>query len=194
MTRYLLLAAAVLTAPLLCGGVWQTPDPKEQLPDWVTLDTIDEDVTVNTGSGTETVHVNLKDGALSITGEHMEFTSESDWIVCGCYFNDLDRDGADEVMLHLWKGGVFGPYQPFWREQDDKSVYTERLFIYNWNTEQDDRLKIAWGSSRMARTGKEVWIDDNHFVRILSVDGTETAWRWEYWGLKLVGEKKPGES
>ena len=124
----------------------------------------------------------------------MEFTSESDWIVCGCYFNDLDRDGADEVMLHLWKGGVFGPYQPFWREQDDKSVYTERLFIYNWNTEQDDRLKIAWGSSRMARTGKEVWIDDNHFVRILSVDGTETAWRWEYWGLKLVGEKKPGES
>lgn len=190
MMRYLILAAAVLTAPLLCGGIRKAPDPiREKIPDWVTLNSMDEDVTIDTGSGTENVHVTLKNGAFQITGENMQFTTDSEWYVADCFFCDLDKDGADEVMLHFWKPGSFGQYQPFWREPDDKEAYSEHIFIYDWNTQKEDRLKIIWGSSKMAYTGKKIWTDEQNLIHLISVNDKETVWRWNYFGLELLDEE-----
>lgn len=175
-TGALLSAAA---AGLLCGR------RQEPLPGWVTLHSCRQTVTVRAESGGETALLELSGGRLRLTGQNLLYESDSTWYVADCFVFDADRDGADEVMLHVWKPGSFGQYQPFWREPDDKTVYSEHLFIYEWDAGKESRLKPRWMSSAMPVTGKTVRTDAKNAVHVLSVNGKETVWNWSGWGLEL---------
>ena len=86
----------------------------------------------------------------------------------------------------MWKPGSYGYYHPFWIEPDDQDIYSEHIFIYDWDTGREHRLRKRWLSSGMPVTGKTVFPDEQNVLHIISVNGKETAWRWENWGLKKV--------
>ena len=184
MVRYGVLAAAIMTASALCGGIpTRAAELRRNLPDWVRLNAMQEEVTVRAEFGEETVEVLLKDGLLTIKGADISYESDPEWAVCDCFIYDLDRDGCDEVLLHTWRRGSFADYQPFWREKENKAVYTEHLFVYEWDKRSESRLKPIWMSSQMPMPGKEIWTEDDSTVHIISTNGKESVWRWEQWGL-----------
>jgi len=168
----------------MCGGI-QTPldQIRRNIPEWVTLNSLHTQTDVRTPNGSESAEITLKNGSLEISGTDFRYTPDEGIIVCDCFLYDLDRDGCDEVLLHTWRRGSFAKYEPFWREKDNKSVYTEHLFVYEWDESKENRLKPVWMSSQMPVTGKKVWTEPDSTVHILSVNGKESVWRWEKWGL-----------
>ena len=175
---------------LTCGGVLTRQQVKmRQLPKWVTLSEMQETVQIQQ----ETVSVSLKEGILKLYSEQFDYESDSTWLVADCIFLDVDHDEETEVLLHVWKQGSFGEYQPFWRKQDNRTLYSEHLFLYEWDTERPDRLDPKWMSSAMPVYGKIISAEENGDILIHSPDGSETLWRWENWGLILIQNQKSDE-
>ena len=163
--RTLLLCTATLAAAALCGG--------------------DTARTVRAQGGEECVSIRLSAGELQLRTETGAFTSPEEWIVADCMLLDIDRDGFDEVLLHVWKPGSFGKYLPFWVDHDDKARYSEHLFLYEWDVQRPDRLDPIWMSSAMPVEGMEVIAEADGTIRITAPDQSVTCWRWGSWGLVL---------
>ena len=174
--RIKLCLAGMLCAFSLSGS------EKSCIPGWVTLQHIQEDLTIQG----EAVSFRLERGALSVySADELRFQPPGDWIVADVFAADIDRDDEYEVLLHVWKPGSFGEFEPFWREKEDKTVYSEHLFLYEWDTERADRLDPKWMSSAMPVEGRRVFVSDDGAVHVVSSDA-ETVWIWEGWGLKLL--------
>ena len=181
--RLLLILTAVVIAAL-CGGVLtQRAHLLRDLPPWVVFGTTDEQTVIRTPAGEETVTVTLHDSRLRISSGEPLFSSGNDWAVADCFVRDLDRDGYDEVMLHVWRRGSFGKHQPFWQKPDDKACPTEHLFIYEWDMQRPDRLDPVWMSSQIPVRGQQMQVDDSGVLHIEDPDGNVTLWEWGGWGL-----------
>lgn len=190
ITKRILLSISIILYFVMCGGVLTRQQVKmRQLPKWVTLSKKLETVQIQQ----ETISVSLKEGVLKLYSEQFDYESDSTWIVADCIFLDVDHDEEMEVLLHVWKQGSFGEYQPFWRKQDNRTLYSEHLFLYEWDKERADRLDPKWMSSAMPVYGKSVSAEANGDILICSPDGSETLWRWEDWGLILIQSQKSDE-
>ena len=184
--RYAVLGITAAALPVLCGGILTEQEVlTSRIPAWAILHERDEDLTVRHTDGTESLHLSLHGGKLELYGEGFRFTADETWLTADCLILDVDRDGTDEILLHVWKPGSFGQYQPFWREPDNKTLYSEHLFLYDWDAARPDRLDPKWMSSAMPVCGQEVTADANGVISVLSPDGTTTRWYWEGWGLYL---------
>jgi len=185
------LGLLTLGMPALCGAVLPHREAIfRQIPGWVQLYSLDGTITLHTVQGEETVHAVLDAGVLVLETEKEVFRTEEDWITADCFVFDVDHDGCDEVMLHVWKPGSFGEFQPFWMEPDNRREYSEHLFIYEWDMNRADRLDPVWMSSAMPVQGQNVLIEEGGVIRILAPDGSETGWCWEDWGLRLVHDAR----
>lgn len=191
--KHVLLVPAAAAVFWFCGGLLtHTEVLLRKVPSWVRLQEQQGSASFRTGTGTETVAYCLKNGSFSLldsAGQKL-YQSDADWLVADCFFCDIDHNHTEDVVLHVWKGGSFGQYQPFWREQDDKSAYSEHLFIYDWNLSRNDRLQPKWMSSAMPVSGESVSIDQDGVFCITAPDGSRTFWKWEGWGLVLDENKK----
>ena len=183
MTSKLRLAALMLmtaAVPALCGGILTQEEERHlHIPAWVVLHELDETRTI----GGEEVRIRLHGGRLELTGTDLAYTADETWLTADILVFDIDRDGAEEVLLHVWKPGSFGKYQPFWREADNKTLYSEHLFLYEWDTARPDRLDPIWMSSAMPVYGREVTADERGVICVHSPDGSESRWYWGSWGL-----------
>lgn len=173
----------VLVLLLLPSGEWRTVQPGRLIPEWVVLAAQQETVCMRTEAGEEQIMLSLADGRLRL-GE--VYSSDAAWLVADVLIGDVDRDGVNEVLLHVWKPGSFGEYHPFWLEEVDEESYSEHLFLYEWDMQRQDRLDPKWMSSAMPVEGLQVSLAENGDVCILSPDSSRTVWRWEGWGLFLV--------
>ncbi len=168
----------------VCGGaVTKRDSMRRDIPRWAVLSQQDGMYDI---CG-ESVRVSLCDGVLEMSSDTGAYTSDEEWFVADCIIADIDRDGADNVLLHVWKKGSYGPFQPFW-EEDDKDEFSEHLFIYQWDKERASRLRPIWMSSRMPVTGKKVEADDRGVIYITSTDSTVSRWYWGTWGLVRLDE------
>ena len=178
IVRRSFLTLSIVLCLLECRGIETYRDTLiQQIPSWVILSEMEETATVHSDMGEETISIHLKDGLLSLDSENFLYQPDAEWIVADCMIFDVDHDEKDEVLLHVWKKGSFGKYQPFWREPDNKTFYSEHLFIYEWDRNSPDRLKPIWMSSAMPIFGKYVIIQENGDILIISPDGSETLWR-----------------
>ncbi|MBR4225134.1 MAG: hypothetical protein IKR73_10025 [Oscillospiraceae bacterium] len=172
-----------VAAAMLLGGVMTHRDALRcDIPDWAVM----EDMHTSRTMDGETVTVDLHEGILSISSPDMSYTSDDEQFVAGCIFADIDHDGSDDVMLHVWKKGSYGDHHPFW-EDDDKTLFSEHLFIYHWDRTRESRLRAIWMSSSMPVTGEDVSVGDDGVVTIMSTDGSISRWCWEHWGLVRIG-------
>lgn len=151
------------------------------IPDWVELHSLNEELTIQG----EVVSVLLSSGCLRLyTSGETVYRSPQEWFVADFFVEDIDRDDSDEVLLHVWKPGSFGQYQPFWLEKEDKTIYSEHLFIYEWDVERADRLDPKWMSSAMPVEGRSIFVEKDGKIHVVSAN-EETVWMWESWGLTL---------
>ena len=155
-----------------------------ELPPWVHLSNTEKNITLRTAEGDEDVYAFLKNGELSFAFEGGEYRTNNEWITAGYYIFDVDHDGYDEVMLHVWKIGSFGDHRPFWLEDEPDDSMTEHLFIYEWDMNRPDRLKAIWMSSQIPVQGEYIEIIDGNVV-ITAPDSSITCWQWGGWGLAL---------
>ena len=105
-----------------------------------------------------------------------------DFIYC-----DIDRDNKNEILLVLWKKGIFGKYMPFFAH-DNKSLWSQHLFIYDIDS---TCLKPIWCSSYFSVIIDDISFDDKY--KILSVIDTNkgrTRFIWQTWGLDSIDASK----
>lgn len=186
MLKLFVRAAAVLFSFIAFGGMMTTRQSLlRELPPWVHLGKEEKNITLHTAEGDENVQAVLKNGKLSLGFEGGEYISDKEWVTADCFVFDVDHDGYDEVMLHVWKISSFGEHRPFWLEDEPDDSMTEHLFIYEWDINRPDRLKAVWMSSQMPVQGEMIEIADEDVV-ITAPDSSTTRWRWESWGLALI--------
>ncbi len=178
-----LLAVAAVFAACSGGIVTQRAHLLQDLPPWAELHRQNDAAVIRTAAGEERISMVQQDGVLHISSEELLYTSKPEWAVADSFVYDFDRDGSDEVMLHVWKRGSFGEHQPFWRKPDDKFRMTEHLFIFDWDGRRENPLVPLWMSSQIPVQAQTVDVDDAGIIRIEAPDGSVTLWEWGSWGL-----------
>ena len=129
------------------------------------------------------------DTAVSLTLAHGHFTasgenasawkSDPGWRVQDYLTMDIDRDGATELLLLVWRRGNYGPSKPFWVKRNN-TEWSQHIFIYNW---QDGAPVPQWMSSGLRPQVSRWAAQPDGQLYILTPQGEETLWRWGQWGL-----------
>ncbi|MBC5579996.1 hypothetical protein H8S23_00575 [Anaerofilum sp. BX8] len=107
--------------------------------------------------------------------------TDGDWKVEDYLHGDLDGDGAEELLLLVWKRGSYGPVRPFWVESDGGG-YSQHIFIYRW---ADGLPQPVWMSSALQPQVRQ-WSLEAGRLNILTREGETTSWAWRTWGLERV--------
>lgn len=110
------------------------------------------------------------------------FQSANDWKVSDALAADVDADGGEELILLVWKRGSYGSEKPFWVDRDEWD-FSQHIFIYG---APEGTLRPLWMSSALEFAAVDWSADENGRLHILSTDGSETIWGWDYFGLKLM--------
>jgi poly-gamma-glutamate synthesis protein (capsule biosynthesis protein) len=140
----------------------------------------------------------LKKGQLTVqAGDGVLWQSPRQWRIQSCLTADADNDGAEELLLVLWKKGSFGPSKPMWQEGKDDE-YSNHLFLYRLVA---GKIKPAWCSSALIHPiikleVKDINNDGKNELKV--VEGPEagtayslrrffnhhqTEWIWSGWGF-----------
>ncbi len=170
-----LLAAglALLLVWALRGGL---------LPDWWRERTQRADLT---GDGAaETLALRAK--ALTVTdgaGGTLWETPRG-WLAQDFLVGDVDRDGAPELLVLVWKRGSYGPSRPFWVERDDPR-YSQHIFIYRWDA-SGRTLRPLWMASALRPRVKSWAMAPDGTLDITTEADEPTRWAWRGWGLERV--------
>lgn len=95
---------------------------------------------------------------------------------------DIDRDGAQELLVLCWRIGRYGYRKPFWVKRNE-AKWSQHIYIYNI---EDGAIKPQWMASDI---GKEVasWtIPDKYVLENTAPDGKVSDWIWNSWGLERL--------
>ncbi len=109
-----------------------------------------------------------------------------DWKVEDALLGDVDGDGAQELMVLLWRRGSFGRERPFWVTGEERS-WSQHIFLYRWEA---GSVTPFWMSSALRPQVKDWSVEPEGAVRIVTEHGEDTRWRWRTWGLERV-DKAP---
>lgn len=110
------------------------------------------------------------------------FASEPGWRVQDFLVGDLDRDGAAELLLLLWRRGHYGPSRPFWVSQNDYA-YSQHLFIYK---QKGNTVQPVWMSSSLNPRIRSWSMTGQGNLEILTSAGEDTLWGWGSWGIERL--------
>ncbi len=142
----------------------------------------------------------LRNGCLSVTdqGDHLLWQSPEEWWIDDFFLGDITNDGRQNLCLSVWREGSYGPYRPFW-EDDNDSLVRNHLFLYQMEEAgehplEKPSLKAVWQSSHLARPNYRAFIaqidgeGENHLVVIQgdyeNPEAAEIAfWKWNGWGF-----------
>ena len=136
----------------------------------------------------------LRNGRVTVhSGSRIIWQSSDEWWVDYFFLGDINNDGTPELCLLLWKEGSFGPYKPFWLDENDPSV-KNHLFIYKL---KDGDFKPVWQSSNLDCPNYQAALIDpeSNGENILAVtEGSytdpqkkeTTLWKWNGWGFTRI--------
>lgn len=136
----------------------------------------------------------LKDGCLTIKEDlNIIWQSPEDWWVDYFFIGDATNNGKPELNLSVWKKGSFGPYKPFWIEEEDTSI-KNHLFIYRF---EKNKLKPVWQSSNLDHPiyrATLIDLDGDGKTELVVKEGSYTdpkkceitLWQWSGWGFSRI--------
>ena len=110
------------------------------------------------------------------------YETPGNWFISDAAAADLTGDGIEEILLLVWKRGHFGGALPFWQKRDDAG-FSQHLYIFQY---QDRTLQPSWMASKLPCDVQDFTITEDGTVRLVTPDGRESLWRWDFWGLKLL--------
>ena len=136
------------------------------------------------------VMVKLWKKKLEVTNSSGEttFVSKKDFKVQDVLVTDIDRDGDKEMIVLLWKHGLYGKHRPFWIEKDEKN-YSQHVFIYD--VDEVGNVSEKWCASDMGTVARRIRLMDKNDSIFLMEDKDKncTLWMWDSWGVKTVDSK-----
>ncbi len=109
------------------------------------------------------------------------FESPQGWEVFDALVSDVDGDGADELVFMVWKRGSYGPYRPFWVE-DDPQTWSQHVYVYEM---RQGRIAPIWMSSQLDFEVASASFDEAGRLVLATPEGGWSAWQWESWGFVL---------
>ena len=98
---------------------------------------------------------------------------------------DVDHDGENELVLLFWRRGSFKKHLPFWIEKNDNE-WSQHIGVYDWKEDYPYRLDPAWVSSKLGINIKNIELDGDGVVNVVSAEGEKTRWYWRTFGLMLL--------
>ena len=119
--------------------------------------------------------------ALARTADTVVWRSDAALRVQDILWCDIDRDGAEELLLLCWRRGRYGESRPFWVEHDEKS-WSQHIYIYDWTA---DGPRPRWMASDIGLDAAQ-WRFDGTRLLITDRSGAVSAWQWVSWGLRQV--------
>ncbi|MBO4390624.1 MAG: CapA family protein [Lachnospiraceae bacterium] len=124
--------------------------------------------------------------------ETIRWNGDEDWSVQDMVVKDVDYDGAEELILLVWKHGSYGDTMPFWVEENDNRL-RQHIFIYSYDLSREARVKAIWMSSEIGFdiTSIEPGMGDSLIVSVK--DEGDHLWRWRSFGLKYYAEAEDSE-
>ncbi|MBQ2610593.1 MAG: CapA family protein [Butyrivibrio sp.] len=116
------------------------------------------------------------------------YSSKDDFKVQDVLVTDIDRDGDKEMIVLLWKHGLYGKHRPFWIEKDEKK-YSQHVFIYD--VDEVGNVSEKWCASDMGTVAGRIKLMDKNDSIFLMEDKDKncTLWMWDSWGVKTVDSK-----
>ncbi len=111
--------------------------------------------------------------------------SEPGYKVSAYRIGDVDHDGENELVLLFWRRGSFKKHLPFWIDKNDNE-WSQHIGVYNWKEDYPYRLDPAWVSSKLGINIKNIELDGDGVVNVVSAEGEETRWYWRTFGLMLL--------
>ena len=111
--------------------------------------------------------------------------TQADWFVQDMLVKDIDRDGADELILLVWKHGSYGDHMPFWEEKNDKELH-QHIFIYKYDPKKGNKVRPLWMSSQILYEIESISSGKDSFLDVTDHEGTTRTWIWQDFGLKLL--------
>lgn len=130
----------------------------------------------------------LKNKRLKVISDDLGviWTSDKDHRIQDFLFADLDGNGRTEVILLLWKRGIYGKERPFWVLDNQDDRYSQHIFIYEISEKKEVRQK--WCASYI---GEEVTrmklMEQNPGILLTErISGDSTLWMWKSFGLKSI--------
>ena len=183
--KHIAILAAVITIITALVLLWWNC---AFLPAWVKWDSVSTDF----GDG----YIELRNRKLLIYDENEDepvWHSPSDMAVQSLLINDIDRDGEEELLLLVWKHGSYGEHKPFWVKSNDIAL-KQHIFIYKYDKSRDMRLRPVWMSSELGYEVSSVALGQADTVIVTDRNSSSRVWRWEGFGLKLLGDSKEREA
>jgi hypothetical protein len=134
----------------------------------------------------EALNVTLKGRKVIIRDNNtVLWETQADWFVQDMLVKDIDRDGADELILLVWKHGSYGDRMPFWEEKNDKELH-QHIFIYKYDPKKENKVRPLWMSSQILYEIEYISSGKDSFLDVTDHEGTTRTWIWQDFGLKLV--------
>ncbi len=134
----------------------------------------------------EALNVTLKGRKVIIRDNNtVLWETQADWFVQDMLVKDIDRDGADELILLVWKHGSYGDRMPFWEEKNDKELH-QHIFIYKYDPKKENKVRPLWMSSQILYEIESISSGKDSFLDVTDHEGTTRTWIWQDFGLKLV--------
>jgi len=97
-------------------------------------------------------------------------------------WQDINRDGEEELILLCWKIGRYGEHQPFWVKRDEYK-WSQHIFIYSFS-KKSAKVYPLWMASDIGMLAVDWKYNTKHDMLLFEDDkGTVTGWIWKTWGL-----------
>lgn len=172
------LAAGLAVLLLLCG--WAARGGL--LPDWWRERTQRADLT---GDGAaETLALRARALTVADASGGIVWETEPGWLAQDFLVGDIDRDGAPELLVLVWKRGSYGPSRPFWVERDE-ARFSQHIFIYRWDAAAA-ALRPLWMASALRPRVKSWAMAADGTLDITTEADEPTRWAWRGWGLERI--------
>jgi hypothetical protein len=113
---------------------------------------------------------------------NLVWESDSSVKVQDVILTDVDRNGMTEMTILCWKKGRFGRSKPFF-EEDDTSVYSEHIYLYDLF---DEKPSPKWMASDIGAIVLTLESPNGYILVTHEKDGGMSEWQWNGWGFTKV--------
>ncbi len=124
-------------------------------------------------------------GSARKNGADIIWSSDPGYKVSAYRAGDVDHDGENELVVLFWRRGSFKKHLPFWIEKNDNE-WSQHIGVYDWKEDYPYRLDPAWVSSKLGINIKNIELDGDGVVNVVSAEGEKTRWYWRTFGLMLL--------
>ncbi len=138
-----------------------------------------------TGSGIAGILKNKK-LVVTLPGGEKLWESGKEYKIQDFLFSDLDGNGQTEIILLLWKKGIYGKARPFWITDNEDDRYSQHIFIYEIS--EDNEVRQKWCASYIGEemTRMKLMEQNDKILLTERISGNSTLWIWKSFGIKSI--------